>query len=157
MDPAQTKAFAEGRLRILNVICFALAASVGLYMAIAWLVLEVVGFEAPLASGVGYLPQLLSLLGFLPLILAPLVSGSLLKKISTADQETSPEQVGTAFQTATVVGFALRESGAVVGLVLSLLTGQLFWCLALGGASLLAMMMGWPRREHLLGLLGADR
>ena len=43
---------------------------------------------------------------------------------------------------------------AIVGLVITMLTGDLRWCLALAAAALLAMLLGWPRRADMARLAG---
>jgi len=52
------------------------------------------------------------------------------------------------------VSFAMRESAAIIGLVISLLTGDLRWCLALSAAAVLAMLLGFPRRADMVRLAG---
>jgi hypothetical protein len=50
---------------------------------------------------------------------------------------------------AKVIGFGLRETVAVVGLVLALVTGRVGWSGLLSLAALLAMALAWPRASDL--------
>jgi hypothetical protein len=38
--------------------------------------------------------------------------------------------------------------------VITLLTGDLRWCLVLSAAAVLAMLLGWPRRADMVRLAG---
>jgi hypothetical protein len=45
-----------------------------------------------------------------------------------------------------LVAAGTREFASVVGLVLTLLTGNLTWVLVLSGVALVSMLIHWPRR-----------
>jgi hypothetical protein len=81
------------------------------------------------------------------LVAAPSVKRAIFKR---ADAEGFDGDAGrriAAWQKATIVAFALREAGGLIGLVLTAVTGNSWWAWGLGGAALIAMAMDWPKRE----------
>jgi hypothetical protein len=44
-----------------------------------------------------------------------------------------------------LAAFLLRQTTGILGFVITLLTGDLVWCLALCVVGLLAMLVDWPR------------
>jgi len=55
------------------------------------------------------------------------------------------------------VGFAMRESAAVIGLALTLLTAAIVWVVVLSAASAAAMLIAWPRKDRFRQLALGDR
>ena len=76
------------------------------------------------------------------LVAAPFVERFLLLRGAAAD----PLQ---RYQVAKVVSLALREAVGLLGFLVGLLSGQLLWAAGLGGASLLAIALAWPRVTDL--------
>jgi F0F1-type ATP synthase membrane subunit c/vacuolar-type H+-ATPase subunit K len=83
------------------------------------------------------------------LLIARVVWGAMVQ--SASRKATALERLA-AYRTATVVAFALRESTALIGLVLTLLGGDLRWCLGLSTLAVVAMLAGWPRRADMVRL-----
>jgi F0F1-type ATP synthase membrane subunit c/vacuolar-type H+-ATPase subunit K len=140
----------DAMARVTTAICFAILASIPLYVAIAWIV---VGQGAGV-SGAALPPVLkwaLGAVGLVMLVVAQAVWVAM--KRSAAAQPTAAGRLA-AYRTAAIVSFALREAAAIVGLVIAMLTGDLRWCLALAAAALLAMLLGWPRRTDMQRLAG---
>jgi len=83
------------------------------------------------------------------LVAAPSVKRAIFKRAEAEGFDGDPEKRRAAWQKATIVAFALREAGGLIGFVLTAITGNSWWAWGLGGAALIAMAMDWPRREHL--------
>lgn len=131
---------------LLTLVAGALAASVVIYAGIAWFLTSeamAAGFEpAGLPGGVGLA---LAVGGVALLVVAPVVQ----RKVRESARGTTPTGAVNAFRVSTIVGFALREAAAVLGLVIAVLTGQPLWCYGLSAAALGAMILGWPTRDAL--------
>lgn len=128
----------------MQIICTALMASLGMYVGIGWFLQKQGDFTmGPVPDG---LPFILSLTGFSMLIVAEIVFRALAAR---ARRVEPPEGRLIPYQSAVVVGFALRESAGVLGLVLTLLTGDLRWVVGLSSFAVVAMVAAWPRRSTL--------
>ena len=140
----------DATARITSLICFAIMASIPFYVAIAWIV---VGQSE--GAAVAALPPVLTwalgAVGIVMLVVAQAVWGAM-KRAATA-KPTAFERI-TAYRIAAIVSFALRESVAIIGLVITMLTGDVRWCMTLAAAALLAMLLGWPRRADMQRLAG---
>ena len=140
----------DASARVTIVICFAILASIPVYVAVAWMV---AGQRAD-ASGSG-LPAVLvwalAAVGIALLAAAQTVWAAL--KRGAAARPTPAERLAS-YRTAAIASFAMRESAAIIGLVISLLTGDLRWCLALSAAAVLAMLIGFPRHADMVRLAG---
>jgi len=71
------------------------------------------------------------------------------KPLFEDSRATSPELVLTRLLRARIVGLALAETAAILGLVLTLTTGNIRWSVALSLISLATMAALWPRRRQL--------
>ena len=136
--------------RVTIVICFAILASLPIYVAVAWMV---VGQRAG-AAGAGLTPVLVWALAAAGIALLAAAQGAWAAMKRAAVARPTPSERLAAYRTATIVSFALREAAAIVGLVITMLTGDLRWCLALAAAAVLAMLLGWPRRADMVRLAG---
>lgn len=140
----------DASARVTIVVCIAILASIPCYVAVAWMV-------AGQRSGtlVGGLPPVLvwalAAVGILLLAAAQAVWVAM-KRGATA--RLTPAERLASYRTAAIVSFAMREAAAIVGLVISLLTGDLRWCLAFSAAAVLAMLLGFPRRADMVRLAG---
>jgi hypothetical protein len=145
------------QLRFLNVVCAGLVVSVAVYAMVAWFI----------GSGDGSImggPELPSGIGWVGvavaaalLIAAPIVQRKNLE--GAARRQRADEAIVAALETyrlGTLLAFVLREGAAIVGLMLTLLTGEEMWCYALSAVTIVAMIWGWPRREDLDGLLAGQ-
>lgn len=140
----------DATARVTTVICIAILASIPLYVAIAWIVVD----QGAGKLGGGLPPVLtgaLAAAGIAVLAIAQAVWGAM--KRGAAAKPTPAERLAS-YRSAAVVSFALRESAAVIGLAVTFLTGDVRWCLALSAAALLAMLLGWPRRADMVRLAG---
>jgi len=143
-------------LRFLNVVCGALVASVGFIAMVAWFVssgpVAMVQVGPPLPRAVAFFGAAVAVA---LLVAAPIIHRKMLER--AAVNVRADERADTAvesFRLATTLAFILREGAAIDGLMLTLLTGEPMWCYVLSATSVVAMIWGWPRREHLGGLLG---
>lgn len=130
----------------LAILAGALAASVVVYPGVAWFLTSEAmgaGFEPPgLPAPV---PAVLAGLGVVLLLVAPMIEARL--RAGTAGEGGDRAMQG--FRTATLVGFALREAAAILGLVIAVTTGSPLWCYVLSLAALVAMASAWPSRSRL--------
>jgi hypothetical protein len=94
-------------------------------------------------------PAILFSVGVAFLAVSPAVKGAIFKRADAEGFDGDSGRRFAAYQKATLVAFALREAGALIGFVLAVLTGNPWWSWGLGGAALIAMAMDRPRREHL--------
>ena len=151
-DPTQVVA---QKYMTLQILCAGILVSLPIYGFVAWLVQQ----ESPrgLAGGGAVPPVLPVALAAVAVVhlLAAAGVGRLIQRRATAAAHAEARAQG--FVQATIVAFALREAAGIIGLVLSLLTGNLLWVLALGGLAALAMVAGWPRREQLAAIVASDR
>ena len=78
-----------------------------------------------------------------------LAAGHVLGRRSVSSRLSPPADPFVALQQRTIIAFALREAAAIMGLVLSLLTGDIRWVAGFAAVAAVAMLMGWPRRPVL--------
>jgi hypothetical protein len=147
---ATPPALVDDAARVTTVICAAIVLAVPVYVAVAWMVVgQGVG-----ASG-GGLPSVLvwalASVGITLLAVAEAVWAAM--KRSAAGRPTPADRLAS-YRTAAIVSFAMRESAAIIGLVIALLTGDLRWSFALSAAAVLAMLLGFPRRADMARLAG---
>ena len=81
------------------------------------------------------------------LVAAPSVKRAIFKRADAEGFNGDPEKRRAAWQKATIMAFALREAGGLIGFVLTAITGNFLWIWGLGGAALIALAMDWPKRE----------
>jgi hypothetical protein len=143
-------------LRPLHVICGAMAASVVLLGILSWAapylrVPPVEGLPPGLPPG---LPLSLTMAAIVLIVLASRLRTGLLRRAAAPWAQAGPRAALEAYRRATVVSFALLEGAGVLGLVLALLTGSARNGLVLCAASLVAMLVRWPRAGELARLAG---
>lgn len=141
MDPARSPDL-EATVRTTNLISAAILLAIPMYVVVA---LTMAADRGPVSteSGLpGILPWVLTSVAVALLLIAQVVRRSLVR--AAAGKPTPADRLA-GYRTATVVAFALREGAALVGLVLTLLTGDIRWCLGLSALAVLAMLLGWPR------------
>jgi F0F1-type ATP synthase membrane subunit c/vacuolar-type H+-ATPase subunit K len=132
-------------LRTTTLICLAILAAVPIYCVVAYLAMSQSpdGFVSDVPQALAWI---LAAIAVAQIPIAAAVSGSLKK---SAGAKASATERLAGWRTATVVVFALRESTAVIGLVITFLTGDLRWCFGLGALAVIAMLTGWPRRSEV--------
>ena len=143
----------DQRYRTLLVICGAIVASLAIYTGVAAVVLQQSGGSLGEESLPPLLPAILASVGVTMLLGAGFVS-SLILGPARQPGRTVEERLAAYFQSV-IVGFAVREGAGVLGLVITLLSGDLKWVLGLSGAAAIAMAVAWPRREKMSDLVNA--
>jgi F0F1-type ATP synthase membrane subunit c/vacuolar-type H+-ATPase subunit K len=139
----------EQQARVTMILAAAMATSVPVYAVVAWLVTA--GMTAPMVEP-GVLRTLLIALALVSA--AELVFAGVLFRTQVAaarSRETVEERLG-AYRVAVVITFALRESVAIYGLVLSLVGDDPVWAAAFAAGALATMLLGWPRRSEMEAL-----
>ena len=132
--------------RVTHIIAAAIAASVPIYMVIAWLVAPTVATGTDNADLVRLLAGILAVLSAGHLVLAHLL---FVNRVAAAAKLSTPEQRLAAHRVAVIIAFALREAVAIYGLVLSFLSGDPRWAFGFGAVALVSMVFGWPRRSTM--------
>jgi hypothetical protein len=133
------------RIRNLQVVCGAVVLGLVLVNAVLFIVRGKLQ-PAPIP---GIVPIVLFLVGVAILVAAPAVKGAVYKRADAEGIQGDLGKVFAAYRKATLMAFALREAGGLIGFVLSILTGNPWWSWGLGGAAVIAMLFDWPQREHL--------
>lgn len=148
----------------LNILALAFSASAVAYVLVGWLLTQVVGIE-PLADLPRAVVASIAVLQLLVIVAGWLLSGvirnaapapSTAGAVNQAARDDAEEAM-QRYTRSVVVAAALREVAAVVGLVLTLLTGEIAWVAALSGAALLSMVVHWPRRGAVQDFLEQQR
>ena len=138
MDHAEQALLARA-MRTTTIICFVISMSVPIYVAIAWFMAT----QGPRADNVP-VPVAYGLAASAGALLIAAAAVSRRMKAAAATKPTLGERI-EAQRAATIVSFALREGIAVIGLVITLLGGDLRWCLGLATVSLVSMLLDWPK------------
>ncbi len=136
------------RFRNLTLVCATIAMSVVLVnLVVAFLHVSGSLPAAVLSEDVALAVFVVALL---LLLAAPAAKRAIFKR-SQAEEgfDTGPEPRLNAYATGTIVSFAVREAGSLLGFVLALLSGNPWWSWGLGGAALIAMYVDRPRPEDL--------
>lgn len=141
----------DARHRTLMALWAALLGGVTVFAVVAW----------ALVSGIlagGWTPTLDPGLGAALLVLVPvhLAAGMLLRKREPS-RDGEPRTRLDRHQTWSVVAWALQEGGALLGIALSLLTGQAVWIAGVWALAAVAMGLTRPRREELDELFRVGR
>ena len=137
-------------LRFLNVVCVGMIFSVVLYAFVAWFVTSgsgaIVGPQVP--SGLAWMGALVAvaLLVAAPIVQRRAREGTAVQSADPAERQASALE---AYRLGTLLAFLLRDGAAIVGLMLTIVTGEPAWTWALGAVAVVAMISGWPRREDL--------
>ncbi|HKI02685.1 MAG TPA: hypothetical protein VKK31_11965 [Thermoanaerobaculia bacterium] len=137
----------QARHRQLLIVCGAIGLSllmVNVVFTFLYLSRPLPGSDVPQA-----LPLVLFSLGLVFLGAAPAVKRSIFKRADAEGFDGNPEGRFAAYQTATIVAFAMREAAGLLGFVLAILTGNPWWSWGLGGVALVAMVLDRPRPETL--------
>jgi hypothetical protein len=133
--------------RTTSIVAAAIAATLPVYVAVAWLLTDRSDWT-PTLSG----PTIPVVTWAIAAIaIAELATAEVVFRVMAAlaaSRDTSTDRL-TGYRSAIMVAFALREGAAIMGLVLTLLTGELMWCLALSAGALATMLAGWPKRSAM--------
>lgn len=133
-------------LRPLRLICGALAGAVALYAVLSWMLLEGMAYR-PQPGLPRSVPVAMTMLAMIMILLSSRLRTNILRK-ALAGGIVAPvhlDRVLEAYRRATLISFALLEGAALLGMVVALLSGTVFYGIALGAASSVAMLTRWPR------------
>jgi hypothetical protein len=135
------------RFRRLQIVCFAVLTAVVMVNVVLVILLTSGNLKpAPVSPN---LPVVLFPIGLALLVSSGAVKRAVFKRAAAEGFDGDLGKIFTAYQNATIIAFALREAGALIGFILALLTGNLWWSWSLGGAAVVAMIFDWPKRERL--------
>jgi hypothetical protein len=133
--------------RTTSIVAAAIAATLPVYVAVAWLLTDRSDWT-PTLSG----PTIPVVTWAIAAIaIAELATAEVVFRVMAAlaaSRDTSTDRLA-GYRSAIIVAFALREGAAIMGLVLTLLTGELVWCVALSAGALATMLAGWPKRSAM--------
>lgn len=136
------------RLKTLQIIVMAAVTSLVIYVGIAFFLIRQGAFQPTVIPTI--LPPVLSAVAVSILLVAGFIVTGLIDKariINPASERFGP------YQTAVIIGMALRESAGIIGLVLTLLTGSLLWVCLLSALGAFAILTNFPTRSALENLL----
>ena len=139
----------DQNVRVTTILAAAMATTVPVYVVVAWLVTPAV--TTPLLPG-GTLRTLTWVLGAVAaaeLLFAPVMFRA---QVAAAGRSNTAGERLSGYRNAVVIAFALRESVAIFGLVLSFIGGDPTWSAVFAAAALAAMLIGWPRRSDMEAL-----
>jgi hypothetical protein len=167
MDQREIDRAIDRHLTRLRVIGLAFCASVAVYVGVAWLLIEILAFTGVLelpfvaATSIAVGQLLVILAGYLisrAMRKAPSSGATGVVREGAAGRSAADaEEAMQRYTQSVIVASALREVAAVVGFVLTLLTGQIVWVALLSGAALISMLVHWPRREAVRDFLQQQR
>lgn len=161
MDQREFDRAVDRHLPRLRTIGSAFCFTALLYVGIAWLLIEQLEFAGVLelpfavaaAIAVAQLPVILAGYLIARAIRNPRPATSAAPRDGAGDVEEAMQR----YARSVVVGSVLREVASVVGLMLSLFTGELLWVVALAAVALVSMLVHWPRRDAVLDFLQQQR
>jgi hypothetical protein len=113
----------------LTPICLGIAATLPIFVGVALYCVLITGAEAVLSGESTLLPEVLALVAMALVLIAPLATRVLRSPV-----------LGT------LAAFLFRLATGALGLVITILTGDLVWCVTLCVVALLAMVVDWPQR-----------
>ena len=142
------------QFRTLTILYVALMGALGMYAYVAFMI---AGAQEPRPLPDIMLPVFIAM-GAGAMVMIPILRGKLLPpmKEATSLNDTVPENEQTRAATAklfsaSIVTWALCESIAIYGLVLSFMTAEPKYFLGFAAASLVNFLIYRPRKEQLLG------
>jgi hypothetical protein len=151
METHQLQSLVDQRHRILGIICFALLASVAIYVGIAFVLIQQGSIPTTDSAELPEIfPVVLCAIAVLTVMGAQVMAAALLKQNLARATGEDPTPRLNAFQSAVIIGFAMREAAAVMGLVLTFLTGEILWVVGLSAVAAAAMLLAWPRKQRML-------
>lgn len=137
----------DDRFRRLQIVCFAILMAVVMVNVVLVVLLTTGNLDPkPVPRS---LPIILFTIGLVLLVSSGAVKAAIFKRADAEGFDGDPGKVFNAYQNATLIAFALREAGGLIGFILSLLTGNPWWSWGLGGAAVIAIIFDWPKRERL--------
>jgi hypothetical protein len=137
------------RLRPLQPVCAALAATVVLYEGLAWFLLGPAGLVLPRLPDA--VPLAITFAAMVLILLSSRLRSGMVRRAlpSHPALKPNPEAVLAAYRRATLLSFALLEAAALLGLFVSLLSGRILYGVILCLAALAGMLTRWPRAAEV--------
>lgn len=151
MTPPSGTQTSEQKLKILQIVNGAFIASVAIYGAVA--VTLVQQMQTP-AGGADALILPFGVVAAFLTLGTPHLGKMLLK--SGVGKEPGSQARFQAFFTAFIICLALREVIAVLGLVLTISSGDINWMFAFGALSIVTMIAGWPSKSKFESYMRAE-
>jgi len=145
MDRQQIRRRLEEMLRPQRLLCSALALGVVFYAIVA-LALVGTGVLGPVLELATEIQALAAGVGIVVALVATPVARSFRARAEAA-RPRSPERLIEALRRSILAGFVMRETGAVLGFLVTLLPGNVLWVLLTSGVALVTMALAWPRRD----------
>ena len=144
-DPAEL----DQQVRVTMILAAAIATTVPVYVLVAWLVTPAI--TTPLLGGseLRTLVWALAAAAAAEVLFAPFMFRA---RVAAAGRRPTVEERLSGYRNAVVIAFALRESVAIFGLVLSFVSGDPTWSAVFAAVALATMLMGWPRRSDMEAL-----
>ena len=141
------------RLRPLQPVCAALAATVVLYEGLAWFLLGPGGVEPPRLPAA--VPLSITFAAMVLILLSSRLRSGIVRRAlpSHPALQPDPEAVLAAYRRGTILSFALLEGAALLGLLVSLLSGRIYYGIVLCLAALAGMLTRWPRAAEVERIL----
>lgn len=160
------------RLRTLRRLCAAMLASVALLAAASLVVVRTLAPAAPVAASTE-LSLILTAVAAAFILIASRIQSTILRSGVRGAQAALPAAarvgavassppgaafsaqavVAGAYVRATIVGFALLDAAAALGLAVAAVTGTARYALVICAAAALGMLARWPRRAAVLALV----
>lgn len=142
------------RLTRIQQICRSLALCVVACAGLIWFFVYGETFR-PIPGVPPSLPLSLAIFSMILILLGSRLRSAIVRRAFPGHPglQANPETVIAAYQKAALVGFVLLDVAALIGLVISTLSGSAFYGLVLCGAALLGMLARWPRASELDRLL----
>lgn len=150
LKPIDPEGRIKKRLRPLRLVCGGLAAAVGVYAVLSWVLLEGLAMR-PLPAVPDAVPVTLTILAMILILLSSRLRTNILSRSLPAVQglATDLDRLLDAYRLATLVSFLVLEGAALFGLLVALLSGTASYGIFLGGASVVAMLTRWPRESDV--------
>lgn len=144
--PTERERLIATRLRPLRLVCGVLAGFLLVYAVAAWLLVE--GMEIRWYAGLPReVPVVLAMLAMVLILLSSRLRTLILRGAIPKSPEVPVhlERLLGAYRTATLASFAALEAAALVGVLVALLSGTVFYGIFLCAAAAFAMFTRWPR------------
>lgn len=147
-QPTERDLLIAARIRTLRRICGVLAGFVAAYAVATWFLVEglTIRWNAAVPREV---PVVLTMLAMVLIMLSSRLRTSLLRGAfpRTPGIPIDLERFLAAYQRATLASFAALEAAALVGVLIALLSGTVFYGIFLCLAAGFAMFTRWPRER----------
>ena len=158
MNQLELERKSANAVRIARIIAFALMVSIFLYPAIVFSIIGANGgigmaTEAVPSGVVGCLLGVSVVCLLIAKKLGHLPVGAIVQSGATVD----PGKAVSLWLSSVIIELAILDVAAILGVVLSLLTGSQNWCIFLGLASFIAIGRNWPKGERPLEFVAALR